>query len=338
MRYFITGTAGFIGFHLAHRLLAGGHDVLGYDGLTDYYDVRLKRARQSRLEAFPAFTPVGGMLEDADLLRTSLGGFRPDAVIHLAAQAGVRYSIEHPQTYVSSNLVGTFNLLEALRASPVRHALLASTSSIYGASEAAVFTEAGRTDFPLSIYAATKRGTEALAHSYAHLFGIPMTLMRFFTVYGPWGRPDMAPHKFASAILEGRPIEVYGEGRQSRDFTYVDDVVEAVLRLIDVVPVAGAKAIAADSVSPVAPWRTVNVGGGAPVPLMDYIAAFEAALGRPALRTMLPMQPGDVSATHADTSLLRALTGFVPAVPVGEGVRAFVDWFLADWPAIAAQA
>jgi UDP-glucuronate 4-epimerase len=337
MRYFITGTAGFIGFHLARRLLCAGHAVLGYDGLTDYYDVRLKRARQSRLETFAAFTPVNGMLEDAALLRTSLGGFSPDAVIHLAAQAGVRYSIEHPETYVSSNLVGTFNLLEALRATPVRHTLLASTSSIYGASDAAVFTESGRTDFPLSIYAATKRGTEALAHSYAHLFAIPTTLMRFFTVYGPWGRPDMAPHKFASAILEGRPIEVYGEGRQSRDFTCVDDAVEAVVRLIDAVPVAGDRVTPGDSISPVAPWRTVNVGGGAPVPLMEFIAAFEAAFGRPAIKTMLPMQPGDVSATHADTTLLRALTGFVPATPVEQGVRAFVDWFRTEWPAIASQ-
>ncbi len=337
MRIFITGTAGFIGFHLARRFLAGRHEVLGYDGLTDYYDVRLKRARQARLEAFAGFRAVRGMLEDADLLRATLSGFAPDVVVHLAAQAGVRYSLEQPGTYISSNLVGTFNLLEALRANPVRHALLASTSSIYGANDEAALTEASRTDFPLSIYAATKRGTEALSHSYAHLFSIPTTLLRFFTVYGPWGRPDMAPHKFAAAISEGRPIEVYGHGRQSRDFTYIDDVVEAVTRLIEVAPETGRKVAAGDSISPVAPWRTVNVAGGRPVALMDFIAAFEAALGRPANKIMVAMQPGDVAATNADTRLLHALTGFVPAVPVETGVRAFVEWYLSEWPSIAAQ-
>lgn len=338
MRYFITGSAGFIGFHLARRLLADGYEVCGYDGLTDYYDPRLKRARQDMLVASPRFHAVIGRLENADLLRASLTDFSPDIVVHLAAQAGVRYSLDHPETYVSSNLVGTFNLLEALRTVPVRHALLASTSSIYGAGGDPVFAEVQRADFPLSVYAATKRGTEALAHSYAHLFRIPTTMLRFFTVYGPWGRPDMAPHGFASAILAGRPIEIFGQGRQSRDFTYIDDVIEAVVRLVDAAPVAGLRAAPEDSVSPVAPWRTVNVAGGRPVPLMQFVAAFEGALGRTAPRRYLPMQPGDVADTHADTTLLRALTGFVPAVTVEQGVRAFVDWYRTDWQAIAAQA
>src|SRR4051812_10104505 len=331
MNIFITGTAGFIGFHLARRLLADGHVVQGFDGLTDYYDVRLKRARHAILEASPNFTATIGQLENADLLKSAIRDFRPEIVVHLAAQAGVRYSIEHPETYVSSNLIGTFNLLEALRATPVQHAILASTSSIYGANDSPAFTEVERTDFPLSIYAATKRGTEAMSHSYAHLFGIPTTLTRFFTVYGPWGRPDMAPIKFASAIEAGRAIDVYGHGEQSRDFTYIDDVVEAVTRLIPKAPVAGFAVDAADSISPVAPWRTVNIAGGQPMPLLDFIAAFEAALGKPALKNFVPMQPGDVSATAADTKLLRALTGFVPATSVADGVKAFCDWYRADY-------
>jgi UDP-glucuronate 4-epimerase len=327
MKILVTGSAGFIGFHLARRLLADGHDIVGYDGLTDYYDVRLKHARHGMLAASPRFQAVVGMLENADLLRRTVRDFAPDAVVHLAAQAGVRYSLEHPETYVSSNFVGTFNLLEALRAAPVRHAILASTSSIYGANTGPAFAETERTDFPMSIYAATKRGTEALAHSYAHLFGIPTTLARFFTVYGPWGRPDMAPIKFATAISRGEPIEVYGHGKQSRDFTYIDDVVEALVRLLAVPPVVGRPVSAADSLSPVAPWRSVNIAGGQPVQLMEFIAAFEAALGRPAHKTFLPMQPGDVAATRADTGLLRDLIGYVPQTPVPDGVKAFVDWF-----------
>jgi UDP-glucuronate 4-epimerase len=327
MKILVTGSAGFIGFHLARRLLADGHDIVGYDGLTDYYDVRLKHARHGMLAASPRFRAVVGMLENADLLRRTVRDFAPDAVVHLAAQAGVRYSLEHPETYVSSNFVGTFNLLEALRAAPVRHAILASTSSIYGANAGPAFAEIERTDFPMSIYAATKRGTEALAHSYAHLFGIPTTLARFFTVYGPWGRPDMAPLKFATAISRGEPIEVYGHGKQSRDFTYIDDVVEALVRLLAVPPVVGRPVSAADSLSPVAPWRSVNIAGGQPVQLMEFIAAFEAALGRPAHKTFLPMQPGDVAATRADTGLLRDLIGYVPQTPVPDGVKAFVDWF-----------
>jgi UDP-glucuronate 4-epimerase len=327
MKIFITGTAGFIGFHLARRFLADGHDVVGYDGLTDYYDVRLKQARHRQLEALPRFRPVIGMLEDAALLTRTLAAFAPDIVLHFAAQAGVRYSIEHPQTYVDSNLTGTFNLLEALRATPPRHLILASTSSVYGANPGPAFVETNRTDFPLSIYAATKRATEAMSHSYAHLFAVPTTAVRLFTVYGPWGRPDMALLKFATAIDRGDPIEIYGGGQMSRDFTYIDDVVEAVARLLPLAPSPGNPVSAGDSLSPAAPWRVVNVAGGQPVQLLEFIATLEAALGKTALKTFLPMQPGDVAATMADTTLLRALTGFLPAHTLGQGIDAFVGWY-----------
>ena len=337
MKFLITGTAGFIGFHLASRLLREGHEVLGFDALTDYYDVRLKRARHAVLSEHPGFRAIVGNLEDADLVGTTLAGAKPDILLHLAAQAGVRYSLEHPETYLASNTIGTFNLLEALRTTPVRHAILASSSSVYGGTPARLWAETDRTDFPLSIYAATKRGTEAMAHSYAHLFAIPVTMARFFTVYGPWGRPDMALFKFAAAIESGAPVEVYGEGRQSRDFTYIDDVVEAVIRLIDRPPAAGEAAGPTDPVSPVAPWRAVNIAGGRPVELMAFIAALERAIGRGATKTFVPMQPGDVANTRADTTLLRALTGFVPNVGIDEGVRAFVDWFKSDWARIRAQ-
>lgn len=331
MKIFVTGTAGFIGFHLARRLLAEGHEIVGYDGLTDYYDVRLKQARHAMLERSPNFRPIIGRLENADLLAAVLGDFHPEIVLHLAAQAGVRYSIEHPDVYMASNLTGTYNLLKALRRTPVRHALVASTSSVYGANPGVAFRETERTDFPLSIYAATKRSTEALAHSYAHLFATPITMLRFFTVYGPWGRPDMAPLKFATAIGAGTPIDIYGGGNMSRDFTYVDDVVESVLRLVPKPPETGRPVSPVDSLSPVAPWRAVNIAGGQPVPLLDFIAAFEAALGKPALRNFLPMQPGDVAATRADTTLLEALTGYLPRTTVADGVKAFVEWFRADW-------
>ena len=330
MRTLITGSAGFIGFHLARKALADGHDVVGLDGLTDYYDVRLKHARQAILASSPRFRAVTGMLENADLVRAVVSDFKPDLVLHFAAQAGVRYSIDHPQSYVSGNLDGTFNLLEALRARPPVHLLVASTSSVYGAHPPGPFVEIDRTDYPLSIYAATKRGAEALTHSYASLFGIPTTCLRLFTVYGPWGRPDMAAFKFVDAISNGRPIEVYGEGHMSRDFTYVADVVEAVIRLSGKPPF-GMSAHAHDTLSPAAPWRVVNIAGGAPKPLAEFIAALEFALGRTAIKTLLPMQAGDVSATEADVSLLRALIGQAPATSITQGVAAVVDWYRTDY-------
>jgi UDP-glucuronate 4-epimerase len=328
MRFLVTGTAGFIGFHLAKRLLDDGHTVVGFDGMTRYYDPALKEARNRILESYPDFTFVAGMLEDAATLRRATELARPDIIIHLAAQAGVRYSLENPGAYIQSNVVGSTNLLELAKEIKPRHLLLASTSSVYGANPDVPFRESDRTDAPLSIYAGTKKAMEAIAHSYSHLFHIPTTAFRFFTVYGPWGRPDMALFKFVNAILNDRPIEVYGEGRMSRDFTYVDDLVEAIVRLVDVPP---AQAVPTDGnafdPAALAPFRIVNIGGGTPVGLMEFIEAIEAALGRKAVRKMLPMQPGDVPRTFADPSVLKSLTGYVPSTPVKTGVEAFVDWY-----------
>ena len=330
MKIFVTGTAGFVGFHLARRLLADGHQVLGFDGMTPYYDVALKQQRHAMLRRSNAFTAIEAMLEDKPALDAAIADFAPDRIVHLAAQAGVRYSIEHPETYISANLVGTFNILEAARALRPGHLLLASTSSVYGGNEQMPFQEAHRTDFPVSLYAATKKAGEAMSHSYAHLFKIPTTCFRFFTVYGPWGRPDMALFKFVSAIEKGDPIEVYGEGRMRRDFTYIDDLVEGIVRLMDAVPVEGEPVTApgvSDSLSPVAPWRSVNIAGGQPVGLLPFIEAIETALGKPANKVLLPMQQGDVSETFADPTLLTALTGFTPAIDVQTGVTAFVEWY-----------
>jgi UDP-glucuronate 4-epimerase len=331
MKILVTGSAGFIGFHVARRLLADGHDVVGFDGLTDYYDVSLKRRRHAALAASKRFEPIAGMLEDKPLLERVVRDARPEIVVHLAAQAGVRYSLDHPDTYVSSNVVGTLNLLEALRTNKPRHLLVASTSSVYGGNRVQPFAEADRTDFPVSLYAATKKATEAMTHAYAQLFDIPTTCFRFFTVYGPWGRPDMALFKFVSAVENGEPIEVYGEGRMTRDFTYVDDLVEAICRLLPIEPSASVAVDPADSVSPTAPWRTVNLGGGHPVGLLDFIAAIERALDKPAIKLMRPMQPGDVSDTAADTALIKALIGYVPATSIDAGVKAFVEWFRAEY-------
>ena len=323
MRVLVTGAAGFIGFHLSRRLLADGWEVDGFDGMTPYYDVTLKQARWAELERSPRFRGRIAMLEDFAAL-AAFADPKPDIVVHLAAQAGVRYSLENPRAYVDANLVGTFNVLEVSRG--VRHLLLASTSSVYGANAAMPFRETDRTDHPLTLYAATKKASEDMAHSYAHLWKTPTTAFRFFTVYGPWGRPDMALFKFVAATLKGEPIEVYGHGEMKRDFTYVDDLVEAVVRLIDKPPREGEPVGPMDSLSPAAPYRVVNIGGGQPVGLLPFIAAIERALGRPIEKRMLPMQKGDVPATWAAPDLLRALTGYVPTTDVETGVRAFVEW------------
>jgi UDP-glucuronate 4-epimerase len=342
MRYFVTGTAGFIGFHLARRLLDDGHSVTGFDGLTPYYDVALKQARHALLQQYDAFRVHIGQLEDMDALRRAAVMAVPEMIIHLAAQAGVRYSIENPRSYTDSNLVGTFNVLELARELKPSHLLLASTSSVYGANEKIPFVETDTADWPLTFYAATKKAVEAMSHSYAHLFQIPTTSFRFFTVYGPWGRPDMALFKFVDAIEKALPIEVYGEGGMRRDFTYVDDLVEAIVRLTACAPVAGRAAVGpefVDTLSPVAPWRIVNIGAGRPVELSAFIEAIENSLGKRAIRTLLPMQPGDMQATYADPRLLEALTGFRPATSVQDGVAAFVHWYLQEWssrPTIAA--
>lgn len=315
MRFLITGTAGFIGFHVARRLLSEGHTVVGLDGITPYYDQSLKRRRHEILGASPQFRANVFMLEDAARLTECVRSAAADVVIHLAAQAGVRYSAENPRAYLDSNIVGTFNLLEALKGVACRHLIVASTSSVYGASRAIPFQEAQPTDEPVSLYAATKKASELLAYIRACDAGLPTTAIRLFTVYGPWGRPDMAIFKFTKNIIEGKAIEVYGYGKMTRDFTYVDDTVEAICRLTEQAPPAEA------------PFRVLNVGGGQPVGLLDFIAAIETAVGRKAIRHELPMQPGDVPATYASTALLERLIGFKPQTPLSEGVEKFVSWY-----------
>lgn len=326
-RFLITGAAGFIGFHLASRLLRDGHGVVGFDGMTAYYDVRLKEARVDLLQRQPNFEFLTGMIEDRDALAAAADRAKPDVIVHLAAQAGVRYSIEAPRTYVDSNLTGSWNVLDVAKEVGCKHLLMASTSSVYGANESMPFREIDRADEPLSLYAATKKAMEAMAFSQSHLFGLPMTMFRFFTVYGPWGRPDMALFKFTDAILNGRPIDVYGQGRMARDFTYVDDLVEAIVRLAEVIPNEANRVEDLDSLSKVAPFRVVNIAGGTPTPLMDFVRTIETALAQKATLNMMDMQPGDVPRTFADASLLRALTDYTPATAVGDGVAAFVEWY-----------
>jgi UDP-glucuronate 4-epimerase len=325
MRVLVTGSAGFIGFHTASRLLQQGAIVLGIDNFSPYYDVSLKEARSDILNNHPNFSLARLSIEDKDEFGEAWTKFRPDVVIHLAAQAGVRYSIDAPASYVATNLVGTFNVLELARHNPVKHLLAASTSSVYGANTQMPFGETQRTATPLSLYAATKGATELMGHSYSHLFGTPMTFFRFFTVYGPWGRPDMALFKFTKAILAGEPIDVFNNGDMVRDFTYIDDLAEAIVRLTQAVP--GREPAEGDSLSPVAPFRTVNIGAGKPVQLMEYIGQLERALGQTAVKNFLPMQPGDVPATEASSELLKRLTGFQPQTSPAEGVPAFVRWY-----------
>lgn len=329
MRYLITGTAGFIGFNVARRLLADGHMVQGIDNFSSYYDVSLKEARNAILERSNAFQVERCDLEDAKAVTRVFESFLPDVVIHLAAQAGVRYSIDFPEAYISANLVGTFNVMEACRHYMPKHFLAASTSSAYGANTDMPFKETDRAVHPMTLYAATKSSTELMGHSYSHLFNIPTTFFRFFTVYGPWGRPDMALFKFAKAMMAGEPIEVFGHGQMSRDFTYIDDLVEAILRLSETPP--NDSVGESDSLSPAAPFRLVNIGRGSPSNLMDYIAELEKALRLEAEKIFLPVQMGDVPATFADVTLLTELTDYTPSTPIQVGVPAFVDWYRAHY-------
>lgn len=326
----VTGSAGFIGSFVCRSLLEQGWRVIGLDCMSDYYDVTLKEAREARLMEFDNYRSIHGLVEAPGLLRSVFEEERPDTVIHLAAQAGVRYSIDNPRSYLESNLIGTFELLEAARAFPPKHMLLASTSSAYGANEEMPYRETVKADHQMSFYAATKKSTENMAHSYAHLYDLPVTMFRFFTVYGPWGRPDMALFKFTKAIIEDRPIDVYNNGNMRRDFTYIEDLVQAMCLLIDAVPVRPVDGVVAegDSLSPVAPFRVVNIGNSETVPLGDFIAAIEARLGKVAQRNLMPMQAGDVPATWAEASLLKSLTGYAPSTEVTKGVAAFVDWYL----------
>jgi UDP-glucuronate 4-epimerase len=329
-RVFITGTAGFIGYHLAELLLSEGMAVHGLDGMTDYYDVSLKRRRHQMLLQHEGFAATEAMLEDAGTVMAAVTDFAPDVIIHLAAQAGVRYSIENPRAYLESNVTGTFNVMEAARETGVRHLLMASTSSVYGANEAMPFRETDKADTQVSLYAATKKANEAMGHVYAHLWDIPTTMFRFFTVYGPWGRPDLALFKFTDAILDGRPIDIFNHGEMYRDFTHVRDLVRGIRLLIDAVPerpVSPGDVAEGDSLSHVAPFRIVNIGNSDKVKLLDFVDAIEEAVGRKAVRNYMDMQPGDVPATWADATLLQSLTGYRPRTDFREGVREFVDWF-----------
>ncbi len=337
MRVLVTGSAGFIGFHLSRLLLAQGCEVIGLDGMTPYYDVRLKEARHALLRRQAGFTAAIQMLEDAPALLALCETHRPAMIVHLAAQAGVRYSLENPRSYVDTNVVGTFNVMEAARIHGVEHLMVASTSSVYGANTVMPFIETERADSPMTIYAATKKATELMTHSYSHLWKTPTTVLRFFTVYGPWGRPDMALFKFVKAILAGEAIDVYNNGDMRRDFTYVEDLVKAIALLARAPPIEGAP-VTGDSLSPAAPWRVVNIGAGAPVRLLDFIGEIERCLGRPARRNYLPMQPGDVPATWADAGLLRRLTGYCPDTAPPAGVAAFCDWYREYFAAPAAPA
>lgn len=327
----VTGAAGFIGYHISRRLLDEGWRVVGLDCMSDYYDVSLKERRETMLLQNVSYRSVHEKVESPNVLIKLFEEERPNVVIHLAAQAGVRYSIENPRAYLESNVNGTFELLEAARAFPPKHMLLASTSSAYGANEDMPYRETVKADHQMSFYAATKKSTENMAHSYAHLFGLPITVFRFFTVYGPWGRPDMALFKFTKAILSGDPIDVYNHGEMSRDFTYIDDLVHGMRLLIEVIPGSTdrsqEKAGKLDSKSDVAPFRVVNIGNSQPSQLLDFITAIEKSTGFESIKNLLPMQAGDVPATWADTTLLEQLTGYQPNTDLVTGVQNFVSWY-----------
>jgi UDP-glucuronate 4-epimerase len=329
MRILVTGTAGFIGAALGMRLLERGDEVIGIDCLDTYYDVGLKRARLARLAASPAFTDLRIRLEDRQAVAEAFRAHRPERVVNLAAQAGVRYSIENPMAYVDSNLLGFANILEGCRQNGVAHLVYASSSSVYGANTNMPFSVHHNVDHPLSLYAATKKANELMAHTYSHLYGVPTTGLRFFTVYGPWGRPDMALFKFTKAILEDRPIEVFNYGHHRRDFTYVDDIVEGVIRVLDrpAEPNGAWSGADPDSATSTAPYRLYNIGNHQPVELMRYIEVLEQCLGKTAEKTLLPLQAGDVPDTYADVEDLVRDTGYKPATPIEVGVRNFVDWY-----------
>ncbi len=329
MKTLVTGNAGFIGAALASRLLERGDEVIGYDNLNDYYDVNLKQARLARLQAHSGFTEVRASLEDRAMLTATFAEHQPRRVVNLAAQAGVRYSIQNPHVYVDSNLVGFVNVLEACRHHGVEHLVYASTSSVYGANTRMPFSVHDNVDHPLSLYAATKKANELMAHTYSHLYGLPTTGLRFFTVYGPWGRPDMALFLFTRAILAGQPIDVFNYGHHRRDFTYIDDIVEGVIRVLDRVatPDPGWSSENPDPATSHAPYRLYNIGSHRPVELMRYIEVLEDCLGRKAIKNLLPMQPGDVPDTYADVEALVKDVGYQPGTPIEVGVARFVAWY-----------
>ena len=331
MRVLVTGAAGFIGSHLSERLLARGDEVLGYDNLNAYYDPALKEARLARLMPQDGFSFVRASLEDRAALEAAFDDFKPQRVVNLAAQAGVRYSLENPHAYIESNIVGFLNILEACRHRGIEHLVYASSSSVYGANRKLPFAVEDSVDHPVSLYAASKKANELMAHTYSHLFGLPTTGLRFFTVYGPWGRPDMALFLFTKKILAGEPIDVFNHGHHTRDFTYVDDIVEGVIRTLDRVPGPDPAydPLAPTPASSLAPYRVYNIGNHQPVQLLRYLEVLEDCLGRKAEKRLLPMQPGDVLDTEADVEALRRDTGYSPATPIETGVRRFVEWYRA---------
>lgn len=329
MKVLVTGAAGFIGFHLCRYLLARGDEVLGVDDLNDYYDVSLKQARLAGLTAEPGFSFVEMNIADREAMATLFEQHDFTRVVHLAAQAGVRYSLENPHAYVDSNLVGFVNVLEGCRRRAVEHLVFASSSSVYGANESMPFRVSDNVDHPVSLYAATKKANELMAHSYSHLYGLPVTGLRFFTVYGPWGRPDMSPFLFIRAILEGRPLKIFNYGRHRRDFTYIDDIVEGVVRCLDrpASPDLAWSGLTPNCGSSRAPWRIYNIGNGQPVELLTYVELLEKALGRTAVKEFLPMQAGDVEHTYADIGALVEAVGYAPSTPIELGVERLVHWY-----------
>ena len=328
MKIFITGSSGFIGFHLSKKLLDKGHSVYGFDSMNSYYDIKLKKARHQILSKYKKFFFKKGKLENQKILGNSILKFKPKVIVHLAAQAGVRYSVERPRVYLDSNITGTYNVIELAKKINVKHLLIASSSSIYGANKKLPCKEIDKTDAQLSIYAATKKSTESIAHSYSNIWKLPITMIRFFTAYGPWGRPDMALFKFTKGIINKKKIDIYNHGKMYRDFTYIDDIIDAISALINKAPNLNQLGkIKNDSLSPVAPFRTLNIGNTKKIYLLDFINVLEKEIGKKAIRNYMPMQKGDVKMTLSDTSLLKKITGYNPKTNYKLGIKKFLEWY-----------
>ena len=329
MKIFVSGSSGFIGFHLSRKFLDKGFKVHGYDSMNNYYDVKLKKSRLKILQKYKNFTFTKGFLENKKKLFLSISKFKPSIIIHLAAQAGVRYSLENPDVYLNSNIIGTFNIIECANKIKVKHLIIGSSSSVYGANKKFPFKEIHKTDHQLSFYAATKKSTESLAHAYSSLWKLPITMLRFFTVYGPWGRPDMAYFKFTKKILRGKKIEIFNKGKMYRDYTYIDDIIDGIYKLLKKAPsLKAVKKIKNDSLSPVAPFRILNIGNTKKIYLLNFINSLEKVLNKKAKKKYLPMQKGDVHSTLSDTSLLKKITGYNPKTDYRVGIKKFIDWYL----------
>ena len=329
MKIFITGSSGFIGFHLAKKLLDKGFKICGYDSMNSYYDTKLKKSRLNILKKYKNFKFVKNNIENYKILKGIIIKFKPKIIIHLAAQAGVRYSLKNPDAYLQSNIIGTFNIIKIANIIKTKHLIIGSSSSVYGANKKFPFQEIDKTDHQISFYAATKKSTENLAHSYSSLWKLPITVLRFFTVYGPWGRPDMAYFKFTKKILNGKKIDIYNKGKMYRDYTYIDDIVDGILKLIHKVPkLTSKKKIKNDSLSPVAPFRILNIGNTKKIYLLDFINTLEKELGKKIKKNYMPMQKGDVHSTLSDSSLLKKITGYNPKTKYQTGIKKFIEWYL----------